>query len=116
MSQEITFKSQYTGFEDCESKVDYDFTLPKKSVSFTLFNDPSKPIDFKADFQTEGNMDMMMELSTPCEHVSQAKLEISANMASQPWEVKVSGNLNGQTFSGEGEHAFMALYQINLIF
>lgn len=82
--------------------MEYDFTLPKKVVTFTLFNDPSSPYDFKAELQTENRMDIMMELSTPIEMIKQAKIKITANTASQPWTVKVEGSLNDQTFTAEG--------------
>jgi hypothetical protein len=102
LSQDMTFKSQFTGFEDCESSFSYDLTQAKKTFSFTTFNDPSAPYRLNAEWQTEGKLELMIDYVTRCEYLKNGKFTVTANVASQPWDVSVEGNFNDITFTGKG--------------
>jgi hypothetical protein len=102
LTHDMTFKSQFEHLKDCEFKVTYDFTQPKKTVEVTMFNDPSKPFDFKLECDTTDNIKVTVVAQTPFDSYKNANFDLSVNKASQPYNVKVEGSLNGQTFASEG--------------
>jgi len=106
MEHDMTFKSNIDSFtmpEDSQFKMMYDFTLPKKTVSITMFNEPSKPFDLKAEMQMDSNISVMAELTTPITQISFIKVEADVVKAQQPWAVTLKGKLNDQAFTANGE-------------
>ena len=104
MDHEMTFKCGFERFRDCDFKLTYDFTQPKKTVGLTWFTNPRYPVDFKAEAEMGDNMRAMVELSTPFNDYKLMKSTVEVNKATQPWNVSMESQLNDMTMKTEGTH------------
>ena len=104
MDHEMTFKCGFERFRDCDFKLTYDFTQPKKTVGLTWFTNPRYPVDFKAEAEMGENMRAMVELSTPFDDYKLMKSTVEVNKATQPWNVSMESQFNDMTMKTEGTH------------
>lgn len=107
----MTFKTTKCSFmKDTQFKVTYDFTRPQASVAVTLFNDPSKPFDFKSETTvSEHGLMMMAELTTPFEAYKTCKTTVTLNKARPTYSVKIEHTVNGKTMTAQGKHNYYIL-------
>jgi len=97
----MTLKMPKTSmFADCQFEFKYDLTQATKTAGFTLYNDPSKPFDFKSELVLGASA--MFELTTPFDECKLVKSSFTVNQAQQPWTVEMQGTFNEHTISASG--------------